>query len=107
MRGDRYILRLPSPSETLGGGSVLDAHPRKLHRRFDALVLQELQSLQTGTPAEVLMQALAGLGMSTVAELLPKTGLAEEQALALIRDLAQRGEITVLKPDPNPQKACS
>jgi selenocysteine-specific elongation factor len=105
MRGDRYILRLPSPSETLGGGSVLDAHPRKLHRRFDALVLQELQSLQTGNPDEVLMQALASLGISTVAELLPKTGLAEEQALAHIRDLAQQGEITVLKPDPNPQKS--
>jgi len=43
--------------------------------------------------------------MSTVAELLPRAGLAEEQALTLIRDLAQRGEITVLKPDSNPQKS--
>jgi selenocysteine-specific elongation factor len=27
VRGDRYILRRPSPGETLGGGAVLDPHP--------------------------------------------------------------------------------
>ena len=39
VRGDRYILRRPSPSETLGGGVVLDADPRVRHRRKDTPVL--------------------------------------------------------------------
>ena len=32
-RGDRFILRLPSPSRTLGGGVVLETLPRR-HKRF-------------------------------------------------------------------------
>ena len=28
VRGDRYILRRPSPAETLGGGAVIDPQPK-------------------------------------------------------------------------------
>ena len=31
--GDRYIVRLPSPSVTLGGGVMVDPHPRRRHKR--------------------------------------------------------------------------
>ena len=34
-RRDRFILRIPSPSSTIGGGEVVDIHPR-YHRRFPA-----------------------------------------------------------------------
>ena len=33
--GDRFILRQPSPSSTLGGGLVLNPHPRRRWKRFD------------------------------------------------------------------------
>ena len=59
MRGDRYILRRPSPGETLGGGVVVDPHPKRRHKRFDEKILQRLEALTQGTPAEVLYQALA------------------------------------------------
>ncbi len=36
IRGDRYILRRPSPGETLGGGIVVDPHPKGRHKRFSA-----------------------------------------------------------------------
>ncbi len=35
VRGDRYILRRPSPGETLGGGAIVDAQPKARHKRFD------------------------------------------------------------------------
>ncbi|HNF95208.1 MAG TPA: selenocysteine-specific translation elongation factor, partial [Anaerolineales bacterium] len=35
LRGDRYILRRPSPGETLGGGAVVDHQPKGRHKRFD------------------------------------------------------------------------
>ena len=105
VRGDRYILRLPSPSETLGGGIVLDAHPAKLHRRFNAAVLQELQGLRKGNPAEILLQTLTGLGVSTVVDLQQKISFEENQTLALLQELVQDNQIIVLKPDPNPQKS--
>ncbi|MEM7118702.1 MAG: selenocysteine-specific translation elongation factor, partial [Chloroflexota bacterium] len=34
VRGDRFILRRPSPGATLGGGKVLDPYPGRRHRRF-------------------------------------------------------------------------
>ena len=56
VRGDRYILRRPSPGETLGGGVIVDHQPKGRHKRFDQEVLRSLHSLSQGTPAEILMK---------------------------------------------------
>jgi selenocysteine-specific elongation factor len=34
MRGDHYILRRPSPGETMGGGTIIDPNPVGRHKRF-------------------------------------------------------------------------
>ena len=59
VRGDHYILRRPSPGETLGGGVVVDPQPKSRHKRFDEAVLKALESTAQGSPAEVLLQALS------------------------------------------------
>jgi selenocysteine-specific elongation factor len=56
-RRDRFILRIPSPSTTIGGGEVIDAHPR-YHRRFQPAVLQALETLERGTPEELVLAVL-------------------------------------------------
>jgi selenocysteine-specific elongation factor len=56
-KGDKFILRLPSPSQTIGGGYVIDTNPRR-HKRFQEEVIQTLKTLEQGTPAEILLQAL-------------------------------------------------
>jgi len=56
-KNDRFILRLPSPSQTVGGGIVIDPQPRR-HKRFQVQVIQTLQTLEKGTPAEMLLQTL-------------------------------------------------
>ncbi|HEU0000274.1 MAG TPA: selenocysteine-specific translation elongation factor [Ktedonobacteraceae bacterium] len=56
-RRDRFILRIPSPSMTVGGGEVIDIHPR-YHRRFQATVLSKLETLERGTPEELALAAL-------------------------------------------------
>ena len=35
-RGERLVIRRPSPGETLGGGSIVDPLPGRLHRRRDS-----------------------------------------------------------------------
>ncbi|MCJ7533556.1 MAG: selenocysteine-specific translation elongation factor, partial [Anaerolineales bacterium] len=40
-RGDHYILRRPSPPETIGGGVVVDPHPKERHKRFAQAVLDQ------------------------------------------------------------------
>ncbi|HXX77766.1 MAG TPA: SelB C-terminal domain-containing protein, partial [Ktedonobacteraceae bacterium] len=56
-RRDRFILRIPSPSSTVGGGEVVDVHPR-YHRRFQQSVLAALETLERGSPDELVLAAL-------------------------------------------------
>ncbi len=56
-RRDRFILRIPSPSLTIGGGEIIDTQPRH-HKRHQPAVLAALEILERGTPEEVLFAAL-------------------------------------------------
>lgn len=56
-RRDRFILRIPSPSLTIGGGEIVDTQPR-YHRRFQSAVLDQLRALERAAPDELVMAAL-------------------------------------------------
>lgn len=58
-RGDRFIVRTPSPSETVGGGVIVEPVARR-HRRHDAPTIDRLALLARGDPAEVTLAALRG-----------------------------------------------
>ena len=58
-RGDRVVVRRPSPSATLAGGVVVDAQPLR-HRRFAPRVLRHLETLAAGSPEDRALDALAG-----------------------------------------------
>lgn len=96
-RGDRYILRRPSPSETLGGGQVVDPHPKQRHKRFDAGVLSGLESLSKGTPAEVLVVAAMSLGAATARETVTKARLESESAANALRECIESGVLIPLE----------
>lgn len=104
VRGDRYILRRPSPGETLGGGTVLDPQPKGRHRRFDAAVLARLESFQRGSPAEVLQQAFLSPAPVSIREGIARSRLSAEQAAEGLRDLLESGQLAVLEAgDPTPE----
>jgi selenocysteine-specific elongation factor len=106
VNGDRFIVRLPSPSTTLGGGVVVDAHPALVYRRHagtvDLEVLSRLQALLQGTPAQRLEKALLRSGFTTLAQAQTTSGLdAATFAAALDEMLAsgiarQVGEVLAL-----------
>lgn len=79
VRGDRFILRRPSPPTTLGGGEVLDAHPGRQHRRFRPDVLARLQTLAVGTPGDLLLQKLQRLEPIPLAKFQREAGLEPAQ----------------------------
>ncbi|HEY1389557.1 MAG TPA: selenocysteine-specific translation elongation factor [Ktedonobacterales bacterium] len=58
-RGDRFIVRIPSPSLTIGGGVVVDPHPRR-YRRHNAAVLGWLATLADGAPEDIVLAMLRG-----------------------------------------------
>ncbi|MCZ2097959.1 MAG: SelB C-terminal domain-containing protein [Anaerolineae bacterium] len=56
-RGDRFILRIPSPAQTIGGGVVVDPHPARRWKRMQPNVIAALERRLHGTPAERIAQA--------------------------------------------------
>ncbi len=104
VRGDRFIIRIPSPAVTVGGGDVVDPHPGRKHRRFRPEVLARLETLARGTPAEVLLQALERRGPQTVRDLLEASGLGEGAPSALA-ELIATGDAVVLDAVPEPAPA--
>ncbi len=95
--GDRYILRQPSPSATLGGGVVLSPHPRRRWRRFEPAVLSRFQTLAKGAPDEVLLQTLARRPLLTTPELLAQSELDLELAQEALTELRELEAITSLE----------
>ncbi len=96
VRGDRYILRRPSPSETLGGGVVIDHMPKGRHKRFDEGVLKSLDSLAQGSPADVLLEASLALNAAPLKEIVAKSRLDASTAEAGLRELTESGQLVLL-----------
>lgn len=97
VRGDRYILRRPSPAETLGGGEVLDPHPPKLYRRFDTAVLQRLQALREGNPEEIILEALQRAGIAPLKEALSRTRMSFERLSPALQHLLEKESVILLE----------
>ncbi len=97
VRGDRYILRRPSPGETLGGGIVVDHQPKSRHKRFDANVIKSLESLAQGSPADVLFEAALALNAASVKEIIAKSRLEAGAAESAFRELLETGRLLALE----------
>jgi selenocysteine-specific elongation factor len=97
VRGDRYILRRPSPGETLGGGLVVDHQPKGRHKRFDQEVLKSLESLSQGTPAEVLFEAALALHAAPLKEIVSRSRLEASDSVPALRELLLTGTIIPLE----------
>ncbi|MDQ3780522.1 MAG: selenocysteine-specific translation elongation factor [Chloroflexota bacterium] len=96
LKGDRFIIRRPSPSITIGGGEIVDATPPR-HRRFRPEVLDTLETLAAGSPDEMVLHALEA-GPETVRALRSGvSGLAADQVDAALRQLIAEGDVVVLR----------
>jgi len=87
VRGDRYILRRPSPSETLGGGMIVDHQPKRRHKRFDEEVLKSLESLAQGSPSDVLLEAALAVGIASIKEVVAHSRLEPANAETALAEL--------------------
>jgi selenocysteine-specific elongation factor len=83
-RGDRFIVRRPSPQETIGGGWVID--PRGNKYRFGQQTIEELEKKKAGTPIERMNAALYEAKSLTVEELIKRTALDEGSILSNLKD---------------------
>ena len=99
VKGDRFIVRLPSPSITLGGGVVIDPQPGRRHRRFRPDIIARLETLAQGTPDELALKALESGGPLNRAEIFKRAALSTEDGQAALRTLLAAGQVRQLKED--------
>jgi selenocysteine-specific elongation factor len=97
VRGDRFILRRPSPGETLGGGRVIDPQPKGRHKQFDESVLRSLDALAQGSPADILLEAAAGLGIATIKEIVSRSRLDANAAKDALAQLLRANSLILLE----------
>jgi len=97
VRGDHYILRRPSPGETLGGGIVVDPQPKRRHKRFDESILWALENMAHGTPADVFLQAALALGPALVRDVITRSRLEGPSADLALKELQDNGQLIGLE----------
>lgn len=97
VRNDRYILRRLSPGETLGGGYVIDPHPKGRHKRFVPETLQRFQTLAKGTPTEIFLQAVNHLGVAQYREVVARASLDELSAQQAFDTLVESGQVLIFQ----------
>jgi len=94
-KGDHFIVRLPSPPATIGGGTVVDPNPGRKHRRFRHEVLERLETLAQGTPGEILLQTLDRRGPAPIRDVLAASALGEA-APSVLHQLLDEGRAILL-----------
>ncbi len=104
VRGDHYVLRLPSPAATIGGGVILDTQPARRYRRFDEVTLTRLEQLRVGKRADLVMQALDRMTVTTLSALTIHTSLPIAELDNQLTELVESGEIIYLTRHSNPAK---
>ncbi len=96
-KGDRFILRRPSPPATIGGGIVVEPRPSRRHKLNDPKVLARLETLAQGTPGEILLQALSSRGVEVFSAAVQRAGLDDADAVHAVEELTEVGSLLSLK----------
>ncbi len=90
-RGDRFILRRPTPVETIGGGFVIDPNGEKY--KFGDKTIELLERKKVGSPKERIFDTLKIEKFLTVSELQKLVDLPEEICCSTIDELIENREI--------------
>ena len=90
-RGDRFILRRPTPSETIAGGWVID--PLGAKYKFGKETVTMLLQKKEGSPLDRLHEALLREKLLSKSEIIKTTSLTEES----VEELLTREDIIQVK----------
>ena len=96
VKGDRFVLR--TPNDTVGGGEIADAHPKR-HRRFHAPTLEALESLLVGSPGETLLAALRRVEPAPLAAVAGETDASLDELRSTVEALVREGRVVALGED--------
>lgn len=93
---DHFIVRSYSPMTTIGGGEILDTHPRK-HKRFDEEVLNNLKILRKHDPLSVINLILSEERLIlSKDDIVRRSELTPEEVSQALKSLKEEGKVHVL-----------
>ncbi|WP_175989143.1 selenocysteine-specific translation elongation factor [Bacillus sp. Marseille-Q1617] len=82
-RGDRFIIRRPTPVETLGGGWIINPNGRKY--KFGGETITKLRSIEEGTPEERILKLLQKKKSLPVESILKEASINPEELNELLK----------------------
>lgn len=88
-RRDRFIVRRPTPAETIGGGWIIDPEGKKY--RFGNETIRQLQQKKEGTPKDRLYSFLEERMVATSVEMIQHMAVSAEVMEGLQQDLIKVG----------------
>lgn len=91
--GDRFILRRPSPSTTVGGGRVLHTAPGRRWKRFLPDVRARFERLARGAPDELLLSVIATTPFLTPADVIERASLDVAAGTEVLGELETQGAL--------------
>nr|WP_326169278.1 selenocysteine-specific translation elongation factor [Schinkia azotoformans] len=83
-RGDRFILRRPTPVETIGGGWIID--PKGSKYRFGEDTIKMLMQKKEGTPNERILSILKEKALMTFEALLKFSSMDKDDLTAILNE---------------------
>ncbi len=92
-KGDRFILRYPSPSITVGGGVIVEPQPRARHKRKRPDVIAHLERALKGSPSELVQQFVETHPASELQTIAQGIALDDETIRAAVRELVAANEL--------------
>ena len=95
-KGDKYILRRPSPSVTVGGGIILNDQPNRRYRLNDQTIVDQFRIMTEGSPSEVIVQHLESNGMLKIKYVFDQLGFEHNLLSRILGDLIESGKVIVL-----------
>ncbi len=98
-RGDRFLIRRPSPSATLGGGVIVDPAPRRRHKRRRPELFRRFEALLRNDPVELAALVIDEQGPIPPNDIAASLQLAPDQAEAALAELRSSGRAWPLGDD--------
>ena len=97
--GDRYILRIPSPARTIGGGAIVDPQPQRRWKRFASERLTILETRLRGDPSQRLAQQAALPTPTPISKLRAASGSSADEFEAALTQAEASGAVIRLGED--------
>lgn len=93
---DKIVIRMYSPMETIGGGVILDANPKK-HSSADEKLVETFQIKEDGSPKDVIENYLHSVrDFVSVAEINEKLTFSQEHIKEQIKELSSENKVVTI-----------